>query len=67
MRIWTSKNRFQISFLLLLLILQKTSGSLKKFCLKSDSKCDVTWTPIENLESALVGYDLPTGKRYAKT
>ena len=28
-------------------------------------KCDNTWTPIENLEAALVGYDLPSGNPFA--
>ena len=38
---------------------------LKTFCKKSDSKCDTTWTPLDNLEASLVGYDLPTGNPYA--
>ncbi len=41
------------------------SGSLKTFCLKSDNECDTSWAPIENMESALVGYDLPTGNPFA--
>ena len=28
-------------------------------------KCDNTWTPIDNLEAALVGYDLPSGNPFA--
>ena len=40
-------------------------GGLKTFCKKSDSSCDATWAPLDNLEASLVGYDLPTGNPYA--
>ena len=38
---------------------QMTSGN------DFSDKCDNTWTPIENLEAALVGYDLPSGNPFA--
>ena len=38
---------------------------LKTFCKKSDANCDITWTPLDNLEASLVGYDLPTGNPFA--
>ena len=41
------------------------STSLKTYCQKSDSTCDTTWTPVDNLEAALVGYDLPSGNPFA--
>ena len=31
----------------------------------SKSDCDAEWTPIPNLGSALVGYDLPTGNPFS--
>lgn len=51
--------------IILLASLKCIQCSLKTYCLDSESDCDVTWTPVENLEAALVGYDLPTGNPFA--
>ena len=41
------------------------SDAMRTFCKKSDSKCDSTWVPLDNLGASLVGYDLPTGDPFA--
>ncbi len=56
---------YLLYLLFLLFYCQVGECSLKTFCASSDSKCDSTWTPIDNLEAALVGYDLPTGNPFA--
>lgn len=41
--------------------LLQTAQCQQSFCDKKAKDCDEIWTPIPNLNSALVGYDLPTG------
>ena len=54
-----------ICTLILLLFTTHLQATLKTYCKKSDSTCDTTWTPVDNLEAALVGYDLPSGNPFA--
>ena len=49
-------NQLVIVFVILLQLFDKIQ-SLKTHCKKDAKDC-----PLRNLESALVGYDLPTGK-----
>lgn len=58
-KMWT------ILSLILLTFTTPLEATLKTYCKKSDSKCDTTWTPVDNLEAALVGYDLPSGNPFA--
>ena len=58
-KMWT------ILSLILLTFTTPLEATLKTYCKKSDSKCDTTWTPVDNLEAALVGYDLPSGNHFA--
>ena len=54
-----------LSLILLTFTTPLANATLKTYCKKSDSKCDTTWTPVDNLEAALVGYDLPSGNPFA--
>ena len=55
----------RICTLILLTFTTHLQATLKTYCKKSDSTCDTTWTPVDNLEAALVGYDLPSGNPFA--
>ena len=53
-----------LTLIFLLLCTSKVArGSLKTYCLKSNNECDDTWRPkdLDNIDAALVGYDLPSG------
>ena len=63
------KNQFKMPFematlFIILLCVLHVNASIKTYC-KDGDECDDTWTPIDNLEAALVGYDLPSGNPFA--
>jgi hypothetical protein len=57
--------RLTLGLLLMAALLHSSQSSLKTFCLKSEADCDSSWSPIENIDAALVGYDLPTANPFA--